>query len=124
VISLDPGMKQTVLNATPQVVATNVPEVAEQTQETRVPMIQSQQARTPSSSLTLIALRNETIYAVSNYWLDGDRLDYVLSSGNRDSCDLNAVDLTRTTQLNLERGITVTFRGAPAAEPALSSTLH
>lgn len=128
VISVDSGIKQTALNATPQVVATNVatnvPQVAEQTQETHVPMIQSQQTRTPSSSLTLIALRNETIYAVSNYWLDGDRLDYVLSSGNRDSCDLNAVDLTRTTQLNLERGITVTFRGAPAAEPALSSVLN
>ena len=75
-----------------------------------------------SSSLTLIALRNETIYAVARYWLDGDRLDYILPSGNADSCALNDVDLARTTQLNSERGISVAFHDAapaPPAQPAL-----
>jgi len=124
VISVDSGLKQAALNPGPQVVDPNIQQVSAQTQEPRAPMVQAQQTRTPSSSLTLIALRNETIYAVASYWLDGDRLDYILPSGNRDSCDLNTVDLARTTQLNLERGITVTFRGAPTAEPALSSALN
>jgi len=126
VISVDSGIKQAALNLAPQVVEPNIQQVSAQTQEPRVPMVQAQaqQTRTPSSSLTLIALRNETIHAVASYWLDGDRLGYILPSGNRDSCDLNSVDLARTTQLNLERGITVTFRGAPAAEPALSSALN
>ena len=77
--------------------------------------------RTSSASLTLIALRNETIYAVSEYWLAGDRLAYVLPSGTQETCPLNDVDLMRTTQLNSERGITVSFHeaSAPPHQPAL-----
>ena len=70
-------------------------------------------------SLTLLALRNETIYAVTDYWLDGDRLDYLLPSGNRGICALNELDLVRTTQLNSERGVAVTFSDVPPSRPAL-----
>jgi len=125
VISVDSGIPQkTALNGAPQPVETNIRQITEQASEARVPVVQAQQTRTPTSSLTLIALRNETIWAVSSYWLDGDRLGYVLPSGTRESCDLNAVDLARTTQLNAERGITVTFRATPPAEPSLSSALN
>ena len=81
----------------------------------------SNDPRTSSASLTLIALRNETIYAVSEYWLAGDRLAYVLPSGAQQSCPLNDVDLMRTTQLNSERGITVSFHqaSAPPHQPTL-----
>jgi hypothetical protein len=75
--------------------------------------------RSSSSSLTLIALRSETIYAVTDYWLADGGLAYILPSGTRGSCGLNDVDLTRTTQLNSERGITVTFRDAPPDQPSL-----
>ena len=75
--------------------------------------------QTPSSALTLIALRNETIYAVSSYWLDGDNLDYVLPSGAQAACPLNDVDLARTTQLNSERGISIAFRDAPT-QPSIA----
>jgi hypothetical protein len=75
--------------------------------------------RRSSSSLTLIALRNESIWAVSEYWLAGDRLDYILPSGAHESCALNDVDLMRTTQLNAERGMSVTFHAAPTRQPTL-----
>jgi hypothetical protein len=75
--------------------------------------------RSSSSSLTLIALRNESIWAVTEYWLAGDRLDYILPSGAHESCALNDVDLMRTTQLNSERGVAVTFRDGPAHQPTL-----
>ncbi len=81
--------------------------------------ISSHNPRDGSASLTLIALRNETIWAVSEYWLDGDRLDYILPSGSHESCALNDVDLTRTTQLNSERGITVSFHDEPIQQSAL-----
>ena len=81
--------------------------------------------QTPSSALTLIALRNETIYAVSSYWLDGDNLAYVLPSGAQAACALNDVDLARTTQLNSERGIGIAFRDAPAQPSiAMSSAVN
>jgi len=76
------------------------------------------ESRVASKSLTLLALRNETIYAVTDYWLDGDRLDYLLPSGNRGICALNELDLVRTTQLNSERGVTVTFSDVPPSRPA------
>jgi hypothetical protein len=82
------------------------------------PAFKATDPRTSSSSLTLIALRNESIWAVTEYWLAGDRLDYILPSGAHESCALNDVDLMRTTQLNAERGISVTFHAAPASQTA------
>lgn len=128
VISVDSASKQTALTAAPQAVETNILQAAEPGSEPRMPVVRAQPTRMPTSSLTLIALRNESVWAVSSYWLDGDRLDYILPSGTRESCDLNAVDLARTTQLNAERGVTVTFHvaqpSAQPAEPSLSSALN
>lgn len=116
VTSVDPRFKQASQTVTAEV-ATNVSTASEQA----VPRVEIATARrTPSSALTLIALRNETIYGVASYWLDGDNLDYVLPSGARASCALNDVDLARTTQLNAERGITVSFHGASGAAPDMS----
>ena len=98
VVSVDPGFVKTSQTAQP----TPGPE-----------------PRVASKSLTLLALRNETIYAVTDYWLEGDRLDYLLPSGNRGVCALNELDLTRTTQLNSERGVVVTFSDVPPSRPAL-----
>jgi hypothetical protein len=98
VVSVDPGFVRTSQTAQPTT---------------------GQESRVASKSLTLLALRNETIYAVTDYWLDGDRLDYLLPSGNRGICALNELDLVRTTQLNSERGVTVTFSDVPPSRPAL-----
>jgi len=75
--------------------------------------------RVASATLTLLALRNETIYAVTDYWLDGDRLDYLLPSGTRGTCAFNDLDFARTTQLNTERGVSVKFQDVPPARPTL-----
>ena len=69
--------------------------------------------RTPPVRLTLIALKGETIYAVTDYWIEGGRLFYVLRSGAEGALDPNEVDWDRTAQLNAERGITVTVRARP-----------
>ena len=116
VTSVDPAFSQLVpaQTAPPRPVRTEPVILPDSAAEAR-----STDPHTSSSSLTLIALRNETIWAVSEYWLSGDRLDYILPSGAHESCALNDVDLMRTTQLNSERGIAVTFREAPARQPAL-----
>jgi len=117
VVSVDPGFKQVSQIEVAKTVETNVQQAVAQTEAPRV--TQNSLPRPPTSALTLIALRNETIWAVSSYWLDGDRLDYILPSGTRESCDLNAVDLMRTTQLNAERGVSVTFQIVPPAQLSL-----
>ncbi len=72
-------------------------------------------AERQSTRHTLFALKDETIYAVDDYWLESGRLIYVLLSGAKGSVDLREVDWGRTTQLNAERGVTVTLRtGWPA----------
>jgi hypothetical protein len=105
VSSPDPAMKE----AAQSVAAPQVPSAVQLASD----------PRSSSASLTLIALRNESIWAVTQYWVAGDRLDYVLPSGSHESCALNEVDLMRTTQLNSERGITVSFREAPPHQPVL-----
>jgi hypothetical protein len=60
--------------------------------------------------LTLLALRNETIYAATDYWIDDGRLTYILSDGTQRTEDLSDIDWGRTTRLNSERGIRVALR--------------
>ena len=62
------------------------------------------------SGLTLIFLKSEAIYAVTDYWLDNGRLNYVLSSGTNQSVDLGEVDWSKTLGLNAERGVVITLR--------------
>jgi len=65
---------------------------------------------------TLIALKREGIYDVTDYWIDGDQLFCVLRSGGEGVFDLNRVDWERTIQLNAERGITLNLRGRPRVQ--------
>lgn len=67
----------------------------------------------PPAQLTLIALKGETIYGATDYWIESSRLFYVLRSGAKGAFDLNEVDWGRTAQLNAERGITMTLRARP-----------
>ena len=101
VASVDPGFKK----------------ISQTSQQTSIQQTSMPQSRVAAKTLTLLALRSETIYAVTDYWLDGDRLDYLLPSGNRGVCALNELDLVRTTQLNTERGVSVTFSDVPPSGP-------
>ena len=67
----------------------------------------------PAAQLTLIAVKGESIYAATDYWVEGGQLFCVLRSGGQGVFDLNEVDWGRTTRLNAERGITVTLRDRP-----------
>jgi len=71
---------------------------------------------TPRALLTLIALKGDAIYDVTDYWIEGGELLCVLRSGGEGAFDLNKVDWERTTRLNAERGITLNLRGRPRAQ--------
>ena len=68
------------------------------------------------SQLTLLALKNEIIYAVTQYWVTGDHLSYLRPSGASGDLSLDELDLARTTQLNSERGVSVTLRTRPRSD--------
>ena len=63
--------------------------------------------------LSLIALKDGTIYGVTDYWVEGDRLFYVLRSGTEGTFDLNQVDWGKTTQIDAELGIAVSLLPYP-----------
>jgi hypothetical protein len=66
-----------------------------------------------SSRLTLLALKNDIIFAVTEYWLDGDHLAYLRPSGVSGDLSLDELDWPKTMQLNSERGVKVTLRNRP-----------
>jgi len=78
--------------------------------------LNSLQQRRPPSGLTLIFLKSEAIYAVTEYWLDNGRLNFVLSSGTTQSVDLGEVDWGKTLGLNAERGVIITLQGGRHAD--------
>jgi len=57
----------------------------------------------------LLAFKSETIYAATDYWVDGGRLTYVLSDGIWRKADLNDLDWPTTIRLNAERGVKLTL---------------
>lgn len=70
-----------------------------------------------TSGLTLLAVRPNFVYVVSDYWLQDDlRLAYVLSTGGQQSIDLSQLDWDMTTRLNADRGVKVVLQdGGPHA---------
>jgi len=63
--------------------------------------------------LTLIALKDGTIYGLTDYWVEGDRFFYALRNGTEGTFDLNEVDWGKTTRINAELGIAVSLRPRP-----------
>jgi hypothetical protein len=57
---------------------------------------------------TLLALKSDTVYTVTDYRVDGGMMNFVLSSGEKGAVSLNEVDWRKTTQLNAEHRDTVT----------------
>ena len=72
--------------------------------------------QTKASQLTILALRNEIIYAVTQYWVDGDHISYLRPSGASGDLYLDELDWARTMQLNSERGVGLTLRTRPHAD--------
>jgi len=59
----------------------------------------------PTERYWLVALRDNTILLVNDYWLENSTLNYVTRDGRKSSVDLGNVDLDLTKQLNQQRGL-------------------
>jgi hypothetical protein len=65
----------------------------------------------------LIAQRDHSIVAVTDYWLEGSTLSYVTRDGVQGSLDLSTVDLPFTQSLNAERRMEFRLPRANNAPP-------
>lgn len=59
----------------------------------------------PAKPLTLLVFKDHSIYAVTEYWKEGDRLCYVTSYGSQNCVSLDLLDLEFTKRLNEERSV-------------------
>jgi hypothetical protein len=65
--------------------------------------------------LTLLVFKDNSVYAVTDYWLDAGRLHYTTSYGGENSVPLEQVDLQTTVQMNWERGMQFVLRPKPSS---------
>lgn len=60
--------------------------------------------------LTLLVLKDSTIFAVTDYWLEEGRIFYLTSTGRQDSVAVRDLDWETTAQLNAERRVEFVLR--------------
>ncbi len=68
-----------------------------------------------SSRLTLLVFKDNSMSAVTDYWLEDGVLYYPSSNGGEIAVPLERVDLGMTVQLNRERGVRFALRTKPSA---------
>ncbi len=68
-----------------------------------------------SSRLTLLVFKDNSISAVTDYWLEDGQFHYTTSSGEETAVPLERVDLEMTAYLNWQRGVKFVLRPKPVA---------
>ena len=66
---------------------------------------QPSQRTAPAERYWLVALKDGTILAVTDYWLEGATLHYLSRSGSESTVEYAQVDLDFTNRLNRDRGM-------------------
>jgi hypothetical protein len=68
---------------------------------------QNARSRTPVPKQpdTLLQLTDGSMYGLTAYWLEGDRLRYITDYGGENSLPLSRIDLGKTMELNAARGV-------------------
>lgn len=79
-------------------VESDSPETLAPAQTPRISSVASGQP----ARVRLIALKSESVYAVTNYHINGGSVSYVLTSGATGSVDITEVDWRATSRLNTE----------------------
>ena len=73
----------------------------------------SQNQGTPPAD-TLLQFIDGSMYALTSYWLEGDRIHYITSYGGENSVPLKQVDFDKTLQLNAAQGVKLELRPKPS----------
>jgi hypothetical protein len=72
----------------------------------------------PAAPLSVLWLKNGTSYAVTDYWLAGEKLHYVTSYGGENAIGIDQLDLQKTVDANADRGLAFILRPAPPDGPS------
>jgi hypothetical protein len=63
--------------------------------------------------VTLLQLREGSIYGLIEYWVEGDELHYVTNYGGQNSVPIQRIDFEKTAKLNADRGVEFVLRPKP-----------
>jgi hypothetical protein len=78
---------------------------------------ESQERAKRESSVTLLQLRDGSMYGLTEYWVEGENLHYFTTYGGEDFVPLGHIDFEKTVKLNADRGVEFVLRPKPAAAP-------
>ena len=82
----------------------------------------SQQNLDAEKTITVLYLKDGTVYAVNDYWLADGRIYWGSYSGYQNSFPADELDLQKTVDVNASRGLAFTLRpGSPSAPDAAPS---
>lgn len=84
----------------------------------------AQPEETPApKTITLLQMKDGTMYGMTDYWLERGLFHYLLSYGGENAVPLGRVDIAKTVELNSAKGIDFVLRSAPKAHPPLAPSL-
>ena len=67
--------------------------------------------------MTLLQLRDGSMYGLTEYWVEGDKLHYFTTYGGENSVPIQRIDFEETIRLNADRGVDFVLRPKPATLP-------
>ena len=77
------------------------------------PVANPSTAQPPTKPVTLLAFKDHTILAVTDYWIEGNWLYYEATPGWKTSIPLDQLDFALTQQLNRERNVPFVLESRP-----------
>lgn len=60
--------------------------------------------------VTLLQLRDGSMYGLTDYWVEGSELHYMTTYGGQGSVPFERIDFEKTVQLNADRGVQFVLR--------------
>jgi hypothetical protein len=66
-------------------------------------------------AVTLLQLRDGSMYGLTDYWLEGDDLHYKTTYGGQNSVPFEQIDFAKTIKLNADRGVQFILRSNHAS---------
>jgi hypothetical protein len=75
-------------------------------------------AKDSAPHVTLLQLKDGSMYGLTSYWVEGGQLHYVTNYGGANAIPLDRIDLAKTVQLNATSGQAFILKEKPAAASA------
>jgi hypothetical protein len=74
----------------------------------------SDESKDAEPQITLLQLKDGSMYGLTAYWVEGGELHYVTNYGGADAVPLDRIDLAKTVQLNASHGQAFVLEAKPA----------